>query len=439
MKKSLMPAIAMAAMITAAPASAVLLSGLRNEAVDPERLLREVNQKLDSLNGEVKQTAEDALQQAKQAGEVSQETKRQADQLLTAQNTLKQTADKITEQLEGQSAQILELSQSVAAGMGRGGSGAPMSMGQAALAEGGEQIKAFLSNGAKGSLSIPVHNAITSASGSGGGLITGDEERTPVNMARRRLRIVNLLSRGRTGTNLVTFRKQVLRTDATAAIAEGGTYPVSAFGWEKSDAKVKKIGAVTNITEETMADADQLQTEIDVELRYGLDLEEEKQILAGDGIGENLHGLIPNATAFAAAAGLPNQTRIDRLRLAVLQVVLADYIPTAFVLNPLDWAAIDLLKDADGRYIFGSPHAQSTPMLWGKDVVESATMTQNEWLTGDLEMAATYYDRSEAEVLISSEHDQNFVEDMLTMKARKRAALAHKRPAAMVTGDFTFV
>ena len=53
-------------------------------------------------------------------------------------------------------------------------------------------------------------------------------------------------------------------------------------------------------------------------------------------------------------------------------------------------------------------------------------------------MAATFYDRRETEVLISSEHDTNFVEDMLTMKARKRVALAVKRALAMVTGDFTF-
>ncbi|KZK76310.1 Phage capsid family protein [Pseudovibrio sp. W64] len=144
------------------------------------------------------------------------------------------------------------------------------------------------------------------------------------------------------------------------------------------------------------------------------------------------------AVAFAAAAGLPNATRIDRLRLAILQVALADYVATSFVMNPTDWAAIDLLKDSQDRYIFGNPGSMSTPMLWGKDVVESNTMSAGEWLTGDLAMAGTYYDRQETEVLISSEHDTNFIEDMLTMKGRKRVALAIKRAAAMVKGNFVF-
>lgn len=437
MNKALMPAVCLAALMGVRP-DAVLGQVHFEAAIDPEKLMVEVNQKLDKLNGEVKQTAEKALAEAKRAGEVSNETKASADKLLTAQNTLAETAKTMQAQLEGLDTKSLEMSQAIATG-GQNSQTAHMTMGQAVLDEGAEGIQNFLANGAKGNLRIGVSNAITTADGSGGGLIYHEEERSPVNMPQRRLRILGLISQGRTGSDMVSYRKQTLRTDATASIAESGTYPESAFGWSKAQALVKKIGAVTNITEETMADADQLQSEIDIELRYGLDLEKEKQVLAGDGLGENLHGLIPNATAFVAAAGLPNATRIDRLRLAILQVVLADYIPTAFVLNPTDWASIDLLKDANARFVFGNPGAQSTPTLWGKAVVESNSQSVGDWLTGDLQMAATLYDRSEAEVLISSEHDTNFVEDMLTMKARQRLALAVKRPAAMVKGDFTFV
>jgi HK97 family phage major capsid protein len=433
--KARMPAIILAAAAFAIPSH--VLGGVHFEG-DTETLLKEVNQQLGQLNGEVKQKAEDALKQSKKSGEVSAETKIAVDKLLTTQNALLETAKNLTEQLEGLDAKTLEISQAVAAG-GTPGGQARMTMGQAVLATGADQIKNFVANGFGGTLKIDVGNAITSGSTSGGGLITREEEAGVISMARRQLRIRSLLSVGRTGRDLIPYARQTLRTDNTAAIAEGGTYPESAFGWTKTQAQVKKIGAHVNVSEEVVADSDLLQTEIDVDLRYGLDLEEEKQILAGDGVGENLSGLITNATAFSAAAGLPNGTRIDRLRLAILQIILADYVPTALILNPLDWAAIDLMKDGQSRFVFGNPGAQSSPRLWGKDVVESNTMSAGEWLAGDLAMAATLYDRSEAEVLISSEHDQNFIEDMLTMKARKRLALAVKRPAALVTGDFTFV
>lgn len=436
MSKMKMPAVALAALMAARPVAVV--GQVKAEAsVDAEALLKEVSAKLAKLNGEVKQTAEDALKQAKNAGEVSAETKAKADQMLAAQDGLSKAVSALTDRLEGVDTKAQEIAQAVANGAGRGAGAPRQTMGQAVVAE-SDRIAAFIAAGAKGSLAFDVSNAITTAAGSGGGLIYHEEEREPVNMPRRVLRVASRVTRGRTGSDLVTFRRQTLRTDATAMVAETGTYPESAFGWTKATEQVKKVGAITHISEEALADADQLQTEIDTELRYGLDLEIEKQVLAGDGLGENLKGLIPNATAFSAAAGLPNATRIDRLRLAILQVVLADYVPQEIVLNPTDWAGIDLLKDTAGRFVFGNPGAQSTPTLWGKDVIESNSMTAGEWLVGDLMMAATLYDRSEVEVLISSEHGTNFVEDMLTMKARKRMVQAIKRGAAMVTGDFTF-
>lgn len=438
MKKLMMPAVSLAALSAAQP-SAVLV-GPRNDATpSTEDMLKQVSQKLTEISDNVKATAETALKEAKNSGEVSAEVKQTADKLLTKQTELNNQVTKIIEDLEGVTAKQAEMAQHMAEG-GRPAGGSVLSLGQAVVAE-EEKLQAFQAAGFSGSCRIEVANAITTAAGSGGGLIYREEDRTPVALQRRRLRIRQLLNTARTSSDLVIYRKQTLRTNAAAPVAEEGTIPASAYGWSKATAPVKKIGHVTNISKEAMSDADQLQSELDGEMRYGLDLEEETQLLAGDGIGENLAGLLTEATPFVAAAGLPNATRIDRLRLAVLQIALADHIATSLTLNPTDWAAIDLLKvgASDERYVFGNPGTAATPMLWGKDVVESNSMTLGEWLAGDLFMAATVYDRADTEVLISSEHGTNFIEDMLTMKATKRLALAIKRASAMVTGDFTFV
>jgi HK97 family phage major capsid protein len=63
-------------------------------------------------------------------------------------------------------------------------------------------------------------------------------------------------------------------------------------------------------------------------------------------------------------------------------------------------------------------------------------MDVDEFLVGAFLTAATIYDRMDAEVLISSEDADNFTKNMLTVRAEKRLALAVKRPAALVTGDF---
>ncbi|WP_147112114.1 phage major capsid protein [Tateyamaria sp. syn59] len=438
MTKMMKAAVPFAVLTAMANVPAAVMSEVTAEGgTNPEQMITALTKKVDDMAGPIKATAEKALDEVKNFGKVTEETKANADKALADITATTKAVEELKASIAGIDAKMLDVSQQLAAGGGGGSGGQVMTLGQAVAAE-DEKIASFVGNSCNGNLLIRVENAITTAGGSAGGLISAPEETEPVRLARRTLRIWQLLAQGRTGQDMVHYRRQVLRNNAAAMVAEGGVIPPSEYGYDKDTAPVKKIAHITNISEEAMADADQLQTEIDSELRYGLDLEREMQILAGDGAGENLDGLVPNATAFVAAAGLPNQTRIDRLRLALLQLTLQDYMGTSIVLNPTDWAAIDLLKDTQSRYIYGNPGVMSSPMLWGKTVVESNSMAAGEWLVGDLEMAATMYRRKDVEVLISSEHGTNFVEGMLTMKGTERLALAIKRALAMVTGDFTF-
>ncbi len=437
MKKNiLMPAVSLAAMAAACP-DALIGAPRMDAAGATAEMLMDIKAEVGRVGDEVKSVAEDALKQAQKSGTVSEEVKATADKLLSQYHDLGKNVSNLEGKLEALETKNLDLSQLVAAGVTGNGSGeARQSLGKAVVDS--DDLKAYLANGVSGSKLIKVGNAITTATPGGGGIIFHEEEREPVRMARRRLLIRNLLSQGRTGTDLVKYAKQTVRTNAAAPVAEEGTAPESTYSWDKAQAPVQKISHITHISEESLADSDILQTEIDGEMRYGLDLEEEAQILAGDGTGENLSGLITEATAFVAAAGLPDATHIDRLRLGILQVTLADYIADGITLNPTEWAAIELIKDTTNRYIHGDPNTRGTPGLWGLDVVPTGSHSTGEWMVGAFQMAATIYDRLEAEILISSEHGTNFVEGMLTMKGSKRVALAVKRATALVTGNFTF-
>ncbi|WP_239504778.1 phage major capsid protein, partial [Stenotrophomonas maltophilia] len=66
---------------------------------------------------------------------------------------------------------------------------------------------------------------------------------------------------------------------------------------------------------------------IDARARYGLMLVEEGQLLYGNGTGANLHGIIPQAQAYAPPSGVvvTAEQRIDRIRLAILQAQLAEF------------------------------------------------------------------------------------------------------------------
>ncbi|MGZ0843134.1 phage major capsid protein, partial [Klebsiella pneumoniae subsp. pneumoniae] len=106
------------------------------------------------------------------------------------------------------------------------------------------------------------------------------------------------------------------------------------------------------------------------------------------------------------------------------------------VLHPTDWARIELLKDGEFRYLFANVMQMAGPQLWGRPVVDTQSMDEDEFLVGAFRMAATIYDRMDPEVVASSEDRDNFIKNMITVRAEERLALAVKRGAALVTGDF---
>jgi HK97 family phage major capsid protein len=226
------------------------------------------------------------------------------------------------------------------------------------------------------------------------------------------------------------------RTNNAAVVAETMQKPESNYVWAAADAPVRSIAHWVPVSRQAMDDVVQLQGEIDGELRYGLDLAEENEILKGDGTGQHLHGLVPQADDFVAAFTPESPTMIDTLRLALLQATLSEYPADGIVLHPTDWARIELTKDGTERYIFANVLQLAGPQLWGRPVVDTQAMDEEEFLVGAFKVAAKIYDRMDAEVLISSEDRDNFIKNMLTVRAEKRLALAVKRRHALITGTF---
>lgn len=432
MNKHMMPRVSIAALMAVRPAG--VIGSVRND-VDMgkiEKLLADVNSKLAEVGDGVKKTAEEALKQSKDAGTVSAEVKQKADELLAKQGVLTDAQNKLTERLEQVSTRQLDIEQKLSARRGGGGADAPKTLGQS-IGE-NEKIKAF--NGA-GTVSITVKNAITSSAGSAGALIVPQRDTETVQLPRRQLFIRQLLQSGPTTSNSIEYARMVTRTNAAAPVAEGAQKPESNYVWAQDDAPVRTIAHWIAVSRQAMDDIPQLQSDVDGELVYGLDFVEEAEILKGDGTGQHIEGLVTQATVFDGPdIDITAVTKIDILRLAILQASLAEYPADGIVLNDIDWAAIELTKDAGNNYIFASIIQLAGPQLWGRPVVSTQAMDVDEFLVGAFRMAAKIWDRMETEVRISSEDRDNFIKNMLTVRAEKRLALAVKRPQAMITGDF---
>ncbi|MEB2845920.1 phage major capsid protein [Endobacterium cereale] len=253
-------------------------------------------------------------------------------------------------------------------------------------------------------------------------------------LPERQMTIRDLILPGQTASNNVEYVKETGYTNSAAPVAETTAKPYSDITFDMASAPVRTLAHLFKASRQILDDAPALRSYIDGRARYGLRFVEENQLLNGSGTGQNIAGLVPQATAFAPAFTPEAVTGIDRLRLAVLQVVLAEYPATAFVLNPIDWAKIELTKDAGENYIIGNPQGSLTPTLWNLPVVSTQAMASGQFLTGAFSYAAQIFDRMDIEVLLSSENVDDFEKNMFTIRAEERLALAVYRPEAFVTG-----
>ncbi|MCW7543050.1 phage major capsid protein [Aurantimonas litoralis] len=345
-------------------------------------------------------------------------------------------SDNAMNKIEALETRQIDFEQSHAGGFGRRSDGASSSWGGQVV-----NSEAFLAAQANpdGKHRFKIQQAITTGVSSGGALIPRDARTDPTEIARRRMTVRDLLNPGRTTSGLVEFARQTTRTNNAAMVSEGTTKPESVYAWERAEAPVRTLAHWVPVSRQAMDDASQLQSVLDGELRYGLDLIEEAQLLAGDGTGENLEGLIGAAVAFSAPFQDTGDTDIDTILQAKAQLAApGSEIPAnGVILNSLDWERMTGMKDGDNRYLGAGPFGNTPEVLWRLPVVASNSMPEGEFLVGDFRRAATIYDRMEIEVLISSEHADFFIKNMLAVRAEKRLALAITMPAAMVHGTLS--
>lgn len=284
------------------------------------------------------------------------------------------------------------------------------------------------------------NNTITGQSGSPAAnsdtLVPADRRPGVIPGAFRTLRVRDLIPQGGTVSNAVEFTRELLFTNNAAETAEGGNKPESVLTFEPYTAPVVTIAHWIKVSRQILNDAPALVAYIENRLRYGVELREETQIVAGNGVGQNLTGITvsPNFTAFTPTSG---DTAIDSFNRAVRALDAADYPANGLVLNPATWGSIERLKDENKNYLIGSPFGSIVPVLWGKPIALTSSMTANKLLAGAFDIAFLYLTRQETVIEMSESDDTNFQQNLITIRAEKRGALGGLRPASVLYGNLT--
>jgi len=402
---------------------------MTTETKSVAELAAETKQLFETQLNAVRGIAEDAIGKARAGEDMTKSAKEIADGALTGLNETKARLD--------------ELEQKVAR-RGTGQTEREKSIGEQFTDS--EQYKSAFANGARQGQNVSIDvKAITSlttdANGSAGDLVRSERVQSPMMaLPDRQLTIRSLIAPGTTSSSSIEYVQETGFTNNAGMVAEGTLKPESTLKFDLKNAPVRKIAHWFLASSEILSDAPGLKSMIDNRLRYGLAFVEDVQLLKGDGSGQNLAGIKPQAAEYAVPTGFTvaaGATKIDKLRIAQLQVALALYPADGQVLHPIDWAEIELLKDSEGRYIIGNPQGSLSPTLWGLPVVPSMAQTVGEFTVGAWKMGAQLFDREQSAVLVSTEDGDNFRKNMVTVLAEERLALTVYRPEAFVDGAFT--
>ena len=270
----------------------------------------------------------------------------------------------------------------------------------------------------------------------GAGVIQADRVAAAVrNVEMDRLTIRDVLNVSNTDSNTVEYVTYGY-TQAAAPVAEGALKPEAAMTLGTATSAVRTIAVWMPVTEQQIQDVPQLTNLINTNLSWDVRRTEERQVVWGDGTGQNLLGIM-NTPGVTAGRTVTGDTLIDMARRSVTDVRVAGFEPNAIVIHPYDWETIILTKGSGSHYIWVVVTDENGSRLWGLRVIESIAMqapganTTNErrMLVGDFARGATLYDRQQTGVQVGWVND-NFIRNMRTIRAEERLAFGVMAPAA---------
>ena len=192
---------------------------------------------------------------------------------------------------------------------------------------------------------------------------------------------LDLITRGSTNSGYVKYRQLISVTNKAAAVKEGAVKPLSELGTQMAEAKEWTCADGFKVTNQELHDDGIISTLINQTLMRNLNEYLEKTILNGDSNTDVAQKGILNTTGTQQVAFDTDIFTTARHAKRVLSAIGTNI--QAFVLNPEDNEAIDLMQDKQGRYFGQGPFSMGPNMLWGIPRIESQALPKGTAVMGD--------------------------------------------------------
>jgi len=345
--------------------------------------------------------------------------------LVTVVDNVKEFGESIRQENTELKARLSELEQKAARSPGGGGTGSATSVGELIVKsdqiglirdERQRSAKVFVKQSAKAAL-VGINGFVT---GSGNGTYPAAPEHLGlVPTALPQVRLIDALPSRPVSTDSVDYVKLNGTGGADYQEGQGVEKAEKTFAGVLTSAKVQTIAVHTTVSKQLLDDEPALQDEIDRIFQNDLRQKTQRELLIGDGAQFHIPGLIGQATAVTGVTGDP----ADRIGLVAAQMDDAGYTPSLIVLNRTDWFGIQITKDDNGNYMFGSPTAGVPAALWGIRIVVAPNVPSDTALLIDTSKVKVL-DREQPSLYITRDHMDYATKNLVLLLAEIRVGLA---------------
>lgn len=222
------------------------------------------------------------------------------------------------------------------------------------------------------------------------------------------------------GGRSLTYAEFVPGTGDATWVPEGGMKPSMDATLSEKTITAGKVALTVKLTEETLTDLPQLVAEIRAEIINRIGLAEEEGILNGAGEGGQIKGVATDMPGFSLGTfKIEKANTYDVIVAAYTQVVSVSnmaYRPNIVLMNPIDYAQMQLTKDVNGQYL--RPFQVGDELIPGLRVEASTAVKQGDIVLGDFNYL-NIRDVWSLTITFGWEND-DFTKNLVTMIGEKR-------------------
>lgn len=225
--------------------------------------------------------------------------------------------------------------------------------------------------------------------------------------------LLDALSSINVSTNAIETIVWAKAAGGAAKVAEKSAKPSVEFAPTVTPYTLDTIAAWTQMTRQMMEDAPAVRDSINGQLIRDVALKMEAE-----------------AAAALVAATLPTASGADLLtaiRTGVGTVQAAGYMPGVVILNPADWATLDI--DVFSSTLNGPTVGQR---FWGLRPVTAVSQPAGTATVADLGAGVQHFRRSGISLYVTDSHGDTFLSNVFTVLAEARARTVVTRPDALV-------